>query len=172
MYLSPAHFGVTSYATSTINHDIIKQTIKLGKGLKYCGSAMIEFKLDDRDNTFKYIETNPRIGMCNFFDAFCGRNNVYAIYCLAKSIPFNRTPQKENCIFLSVYEDIYSRYKSGQGILDILRAYISNWNKKHTFAYFVWHDPVPALFMLYSHIRLISKSLNKTIRKKLNQYIR
>lgn len=149
LQLTPPHFGVTCYAESRLNEEVIRQVKKLGEGVGYVGPAMVEFKVDDRDGKYKYIEVNPRLGLCNYFDSSCGKNNVYATYCVAMGLTFVEQPQKVNRMFLSFYEDLYSRFRDGQKSKQVFQTYFSNVRKMHTFMYFSWIDPWPALVMGY-----------------------
>lgn len=165
--LSPSHYGVTSYAKSEYNQEVIDLSAKLGKALKYTGPAMVEFKQDPNDGIYKYIEINPRLGMCNFFDTSCGVNNAYATYLLATGA--NITPAKtmqNDVMFISFYEDLFSRMSDGESMLAILKEYIGNFLKKrHIYIYFVWWDPYPALVLAARQIRGICKSIMRKVFK-------
>ena len=154
LYTSPAHYGVTSFAISRHNPAIIEQVARLGQGLKYVGPAMIEFKYDSRDGCYKYIETNPRLGMCNAFDSACGQNNVIASY----EVALGQSPavclrQQEGRVFISLFEDLYSRYKAGFPWRKTLRLYSRYLFCAHTFILFDWRDPLPALTFLWHKVR-------------------
>ncbi|WP_206483078.1 hypothetical protein [Thalassotalea sp. G2M2-11] len=158
--LSPSHYGVTSYAISKKNQDVMELSAKLGKALKYTGPAMIEFKQDPVDNIYKYIEINPRLGMCNFFDTSCGINNAYATYLLAtnQALPQNNQMQ-ENVMFVSFYEDLFSRLRDGESFFGVMQEYIKNFIKKrHIYIYFVWWDPYPAIVLAARQVSDIFKS--------------
>lgn len=77
---SPAHYGVTSYVISQDNNQLLELAAAVGKNISYVGPVDIEFKFDQRDNTYKYIEINPRIGMCTYFDTYYGVNNIENAY--------------------------------------------------------------------------------------------
>lgn len=50
------------YTTVSIkNEELTEQTVKLFKGIKFHGCASVQYLLDQRDNTYKFIEINPRI---------------------------------------------------------------------------------------------------------------
>jgi predicted ATP-grasp superfamily ATP-dependent carboligase/peptidoglycan/xylan/chitin deacetylase (PgdA/CDA1 family) len=157
--LSPSHFGVTSYAISQHNEAVIELSKKIGKAIKFVGPAMVEFKKDPSDGEYKYIELNPRLGMCNFFDTSCGINNAYFTYLLAsnKNIP-EREPMKDNIVFLSFFEDFFSRRQDGEKIFEIFRDYLCNLSKKHIFIYFVWWDPYPAIHLAFKQLSGVIKS--------------
>jgi len=153
--LSPSHYGVTSYAVSRHNQEVIDLSAKLGKALNYTGPAMVEFKQDPVDGVYKYIEINPRLGMCNYFDTSCGINNAYATYQLAtkQKLP-EAKPMREDVMFVSFYEDLFSRLRDGETISAILKEYFKNFiSKKHIYIYFVWWDPKPAASLLYRQIK-------------------
>ncbi len=166
LQLTPPHFGVTCYAESRLNEEVIRQVKKLGEGVGYVGPAMVEFKVDDRDGKYKYIEVNPRLGLCNYFDTSCGKNNVYATYCVAMGITFVEQPQKVNRMFLSFYEDLYSRFRDGQKSMQVFKTYFSNVRKMHTFMYFSWVDPWPALVIGYRQWKRTFMSIVKKIYNK------
>jgi predicted ATP-grasp superfamily ATP-dependent carboligase len=140
---------------SNYNEDVIKLSAKLGKALKYTGPAMVEFKQDPADNVYKYIEINPRLGMCNFFDTSCGINNAFSTYQLATQQPLPAAKAMKNGVmFVSFYEDLFSRLRDNETLGAILKEYFSNFiSKKHIFIYFVWWDPKPAASLLYRQIK-------------------
>jgi predicted ATP-grasp superfamily ATP-dependent carboligase len=163
--LSPSHYGVTSYAISKHNQKIIDLSARLGKALNYTGPAMVEFKHDPQDSIYKYIEINPRLGMCNYFDTSCGINNAYATYQLASNqkLPAPK-PMREGVMFVSFYEDMFSRLRDGEAIGAILKEYFSNFiSKKHIYIYFVWWDPKPAAYLLYRQIKGFASSKIKSL---------
>jgi len=163
LQLTPPHFGVTCYAESKENSEVLAQVERLGLGLGYVGPAMVEFKVDDRDGKYKYIEVNPRLGLCNYFDTSCDKNNVYATYCVATGKPFIEQKQKTARMFLSFYEDLYSRYRDGQKTPQIFSTYLSNAFKYHTFMYFAWRDPWPAFVIGF-------RQWKRTIRSIINKF--
>jgi D-aspartate ligase len=165
LQLTPPHFGVTCYAESRLNEEVIRQVKKLGEGVGYVGPAMVEFKVDDRDGKYKYIEVNPRLGLCNYFDSSCGKNNVYATYCVAMGLTFVEQPQKVDRLFLSFYEDLYSRFRDGQKVTQVFKTYFSNAMKMHTFMYFSWIDPWPALVIGYRQWKRTLLSIIKKVIK-------
>ena len=165
---APAHFGVTSYARSEYNEKVIACVKLVGKKLKYVGPIMVEFKYDSRDDEYKYIEINPRLGMCNFFDTYCGQNNVFSTYCLhsEQDVPVLYGKQKNKVVFFNFFDDVYSRHKDGESFFSILKDYISDMFKQHVYAYFYWKDPVPYIYILNKQlVRVFGSLLNKLKRQ-------
>jgi D-aspartate ligase len=155
------------YAISEPNSVVLQQVERIGAHIKFVGPAMVEFKFDERDNDYKYIELNPRLGMCNFFDTCCGVNNVLNTYRLANGehLPAKQPTQRDGVIFVSLYEDFFSRRLDGQPIPKILSTYLADFFKPHVFIYFTLFDPMPALVQLWRNITGIAKSLAKKITK-------
>lgn len=162
--LSPSHYGVTSYAISKKNQRVIELSQKIGKALNYSGPAMVEFKLDRTDDEYKYIEINPRLGMCNYFDTVCGVNNTFATFQLANNQDIaSQTEMRDGVIFLSFFEDFYSRKSDGESFFSILKDYARNMLKPHVFIYFVWWDPKPALILALRQLTQLIRSLYKKV---------
>ena len=126
---------------------------------------MFEFKYDERDDDYKYIELNPRLGMCNYFDTSCGINNVANAYWVAigEEGRIESRLQNDGVIFMSLFEDLYSRLKDGQSVARILRTYLRDFFHPHVFAYFSLKDPAPALVMLYRDCSLLLRSMRKKL---------
>jgi len=163
--LSPSHYGVTSYAVSQLNQDVIELSRKLGKALNYCGPAMIEFKKDPKDGVYKYIEINPRLGMCNYFDTSCGINNALLTHQMASGTFVKQEKQMvENVMFVSFYEDFFSRLRDGEKLFSILKEYTKNrLTKRHIFIYFTWRDPFPAIKLGLRQLSSLFKAVVKKI---------
>ena len=56
----PITGGPSTYCESVVEPKIIDYGLKLLKEIGWYGVAMVEFRLDERDNTFKLMEINPR----------------------------------------------------------------------------------------------------------------
>ena len=122
---SPSHFGVTSFGVGRDNPAIKATCAALGKGLGYRGPAMIEFKYHAGRDEYCYIETNPRLGMCNTLDTHSGVNNVHAAYLVARGEAIAATPprQADGVYFLNVYSDLYARLEDGEPLGRIVASY-------------------------------------------------
>lgn len=167
--LTPAHFGVTSYAESIYNPEVLEQCRRLGAALGYKGPAMIEFKLDARDGVYRYIEINPRIGLCNYFDTRCGINNVLHAYQLARGVelrPTNRR-QKEGVMYLEFVEDLLCRWQTDhEPLWRILQHYASHAGRPHVGAYWDWRDPWPGLryaLQQFSRVKAVGRKLKRRL---------
>jgi D-aspartate ligase len=159
LHLSPAHFGVTSLAVSRRNGAVLDLVQRIGRSLEYVGPAMLEFKYDQQDGLYKYIELNPRLGMCNYFDTSCGVNNVEATFRLACGEELaRRDGQREGVYYLCWFEDLFARYKDGEPLRAIFRNHLSVLVSRHTSAYWCWYDPLPGIVMFWRNAVSVGRS--------------
>jgi len=57
----PLDFGnATTFAETLENDELIQNSIKLLKEANYSGVCEVEYKMDDRDGKYKFLEVNPR----------------------------------------------------------------------------------------------------------------
>ncbi len=165
----PSHYGVTSMAISKLNQRVIELSEQIGVALGYVGPAMFEFKYDENLDEYLYIETNPRLGMCNWFDTCCGVNNVEAACLAAINInTMDRPTQKTDVLFVNVMGDLISRLEDRESIISILKLYFKLSFTKKVWAVFVISDPYPFFVTLRRRLfQLISRVFNKVIKKIL-----
>ncbi len=145
--LYPPHRGQTSYARSRPNEEVVALVRQIGAALKYTGPAMMEFKYDERDGQYKYFETNPRLGQCNFFDTWCGVNNVHAAYQLAlgRDLPAAMPEQRNDVMFISLLFDLRGRLSDRQGLASLSLLYFRHLRFPHVGQWQYWRDPVPGV---------------------------
>jgi predicted ATP-grasp superfamily ATP-dependent carboligase len=139
----PAHYGQTSYGRSERNEEIIALARDIGKRLGYTGPADIDLKYDARDGRYKYLELNPRVGLCNHFAARCGVNVVLDAYRVARGEPVRDTSQVEGVRFLSALEDMGGRLHDGDSPAKVLVDFVAALAKRPVGAYLAWDDPLP-----------------------------
>jgi D-aspartate ligase len=145
----PAHFGGSTFARSRNNKAILELSRDLGKALQYVGHAGIEFRWDERDRSFKYIEINPRMPANVGFDEACGLKTVWNSYRVALDKEPDRMPrvQRNDVFFLDLRGDSYSVRDDGRSLAGIVGDYVSLLFKKTSGMYFAWDDPVPGLYV-------------------------
>lgn len=89
----PVGFGSATLVSSFHDPELEEISFKLLNGSHYQGLGGIEFKKDPRDNRYKLIEFNARLGMWDSFGARCGIDIPYISYCDALGWPIE--PQGE-----------------------------------------------------------------------------
>jgi len=116
----PAHYGATARGVSRYNEELVDLSARVGKLLHYSGIADIDVKYDGRDKKFKYLELNPRLGLCHYFGTRCGVNLTLDAYHQAcgQELPI-ATPQVDGRRFLAVLEEIGGRLQSGDSLFSV-----------------------------------------------------
>lgn len=104
----PPEFGTSTYSECRSNENIVQLARDLGKRLSYVGHAGIEFRWDDRDGEYKYIELNPRIPGEVGFDMACGLPTVWNSYLVAlgENVSCSGKAQREGLAFHDMHRDI------------------------------------------------------------------
>lgn len=166
---SPPHFGATTFAVSRHNAVIKAACAHIGSSLGYVGPAMIEFKHDVRTGRYCYIETNPRIGMCNILDTTSRVNNVAAAVRCALGDTDTAQPvdQRDGVHYLSIYGDLDSRIGDGESIFAIVRSYLATLGAPRAWAYWSWQDPLPWIRVTVDHTRQAVIRIIRWVRRKI-----
>ena len=143
----PAHYGATSRGRSERNDILLDLAAAIGKRFSYVGIADIDVKYDARDGRYKYLELNPRLGLCHYFGTRCGVNLTLDAYRLAcGEDPPERAQQIEGRTFLAVLEEIGGRLQDGDSVLAVLRGLLLALVRRPVGAYFAMDDVWPGPF--------------------------
>ena len=146
----PAHYGATSRGRSERNEALVDLAARVGKQLNYTGIADIDVKYDARDGRYKYLELNPRLGVCHHFGTRCGKNVILDAYRLAcgEDLPED-VPQVEGRTFLAVLEEIGGRLQDGDSLVAVLRGLLVALLHRPVGAYFAPDDVWPGPFAVF-----------------------
>ncbi len=163
--MAPPHYGVTTLGISTHNTDVKELTQQIGRAIGYVGPAGFEFKLDSRDQRYKYIEVNPRFAMANYFDTCCGVNTALRTYQLARGEHDTLTrTQDEGAYFLDLYADSYSRLvDDGESLSAVFKRYAGMLGSRRVAAYWSWSDPLPGLAAAMRRTGQIARAVRKRL---------
>jgi D-aspartate ligase len=161
----PAHFGATSRGRSERNDALVDLAAAIGKRFDYVGIADIDVKYDARDGRYKYLELNPRLGVCHYFGTRCGVNLTLDAYRLAcgEELP-ERAPQIEGRTFLAVLEEIGGRLQDGDSVPAVLRGLLLALMRRPVGLYFARDDVWPGPFAV---ARICYRLLTKVRRGQL-----
>ena len=161
----PAHYGATSRAVSQRSDALVALSAAVGKRVGYVGLADIDVKYDARDGQFKYLELNPRLGMCHYFGTRCGVNltlDAYRMMCGEELPP--AAPQIEGKTYLAILEEAGGRLGDGDSVFAVLGGLLRALLGRPMGPYFAWHDILPGPFTL---VRIARRMFNKAWRGKL-----
>jgi predicted ATP-grasp superfamily ATP-dependent carboligase len=139
---------------------VLELTRKLGRALEYQGPANIEFRWDYRDETYKYIELNPRVGGNVEFDDATGVPTVWNTYRAAiGDAEASGLKQRDNVFFLDLGPDLISRISDGEPLAAILWSYVKVVFRRRKGRYFALDDPVPGLVAAGRFTRRLRQAL-------------
>ena len=140
----PAHYGQTSYGVSESNGEVLALMGTIGKAMHMVGPADVDLKYDARDGTYKYLELNPRFGLCNYFATRCGVNPVADAYRLAcGEPPAPPAAQRDGLTFLALLEDVGGRLYGGDPWTRVALGLAAALRTRPMGSYFEWRDPLP-----------------------------
>ncbi len=77
---SPTGVGTCRIGEAVWVERVVEQGLRLLRELAFTGIAQVEFKYDSRDDTFKFIEINPRLWQWHENAASCGVDLVWIAY--------------------------------------------------------------------------------------------
>ena len=147
----PAHFGGSTYAVSRNNEAVVELARDLGEKLEYVGHAGIEFRWDERDGIYKFIELNPRIPANVGFDAGCGLSTVWNSYRVAmnEAVQHSGVSQTQGIYFVDLTGDLASMRADNVPPHVIVISVLKLLFRPTRGLFFSWNDPLPALVVGY-----------------------
>ena len=149
----PRQFGVGTSMVSVHNDEVLDAGLRFIRKIHYVGLGSVEFKLDDRDKTYKMIELNARLPMQNIHATLAGVNFPLIQY-MDLSDQLNEPTfdwrdgvKWVDCMqdFLASYEDFSNRQLS---FLTWLRSV----RNADCHAYFADDDPLPFVQQYLSNL--------------------
>jgi D-aspartate ligase len=159
----PVGFGSATYVRSIRDSALEEIGLKLLAGTQYKGLGGIEFKKDARDNRYKLIEFNARLGMWDSFGAKCGVDIPYIAYCDASNNPIE--PQhlyREGVFWIDFQRDFRTFLISRkQGRLSF-RRWVKSLFVEKEWAVYARDDWKPALM---AALKLFERPLNAILKK-------
>jgi hypothetical protein len=161
----PAHFGATSRAVSEYSEALVELARVAGERFEYVGLADIDVKYDARDGLFKYLELNPRLGMCHYFGTRCGVNLTLDAYRLMSGDALEpQVPQVVGKTYLAVLEETGGRLADGDSVFAVFGGIVRALLGGPVGPYFAWDDLLPGPFAV---MRLVRRFFSKAWRGKL-----
>jgi predicted ATP-grasp superfamily ATP-dependent carboligase len=147
----PPHFGGSTFAISASNADVYELTRQVGRELGYIGHAGIEFRWDDRDNEYKYIECNPRMPENVEFDEYCDMPTVWNSYLVALGDEPKKSAhlQRDGVIYLDLDGDLRSRLNDGESVFAVLASYLKCIFRRRKGPNFAFDDPLPGFVVTW-----------------------
>lgn len=162
----PEGFGLCSFVESVFEPKIVKLATQLLQSINYHGISEVEFKKDQRDDTFKIIEINARTWGENSLAAKCGVDLSYMAYMDAIGKEVEKVISwKEGVKWLYMFNDTLSAFERiSKDELSIIKWIISLRGEKE-YAIFTQDDPLPFFISPFNLSSVVLRFLLKRLRK-------
>lgn len=103
----PTYAGIGCFVESITVPEIIDDGVDMLRRVGYTGLALLQFKRDDRDGSYKLLEINPRTSSWNLLAAEAGVNLPYIAYRDAIGAPPEPPPtQRDGLRYLYLDHDV------------------------------------------------------------------
>ena len=128
----------------------LPETAELGKqffqSIGFTGNGNIEFKKDLRDGQYKIIETNTRFTAGHPLLIASDMDIALSIYCHLTHQTLPNLHQRKNISYWYPVQD-YMAYKElrNKGLINF-KQWMQSLRKKKVYPFFIWSDPLPALY--------------------------
>ena len=161
----PVHVGCASVGECRWHDRVAKKTIALMKTVGYKGILDIGYRLDPRDNRYKVLDINPRIGQA--FRIFVSENNMdvmrsYYLDLTGQTLPEIKPVEGRRWI-IEDYDIVSSFDYFNEGTLGFKEWFTSLFSIREG-AWFCWKDPLPFLYKLAEFVKQVIKSILKRLR--------
>lgn len=160
----PIHVGCASLGICRWNEDVAQTTIRFMQGIGYQGILDIGYRFDPRDNQYKVLDANPRVGQA--FRLFVAENNMDVV----RSLYLDLTGQEQSAIvpregrrWLIEDFDLISSYHYYQEGTLRWRDWARSFKGVEEAAWFSWKDPHPFMKMLGDFLKRLSGWLLKRV---------
>lgn len=142
----PYDFGVGSYMKSKRIEKLLEVGRRIFDTLHYTGIGSIEFKKDERDGKFKFIELNPRMWQQNYQATLSGLNFAEYYYkdCIGEKIEFN-DKFVENITYIDTVNDFQSFMLNKKITDESYFDWIKQVLKADSYAFYEVKDVMPIL---------------------------
>lgn len=142
-----AYGGISTLRKTTKNEKLVNLAFKLLKTIQWSGAAMVEFRIDARDNQPKLMEINPRFWGSLQLSILSGSDFPYKLYQLTiEDNPISNLDFKEDVYcrwFLADIANVFKSSKKVKKIIELCRPDVHN-------DIISIKDPKPGLIALFS----------------------
>lgn len=159
--------GGASTLRESIRCDCLREmAVALMKKLDWFGVAMVEFKFDPRDNTFKLLEVNPRFWGSLSLAIEAGVNFPYLMFKMARGEVFATVDNYQTgkkCRWLLPGDLLH--FVSNPGRIRLLPEFLNFWDKNTAYDILSIDDPMPVLGRLITPLTFIyDKDMKRRLR--------
>jgi predicted ATP-grasp superfamily ATP-dependent carboligase len=140
----PRGFGTCAVGEARWREDAVEQALRLLDALSYRGIAQTEFRLDERDGSFRLMEVNPRLWQWHGLARACGVDLPRQAYEDALGLPVTAVrsgPAQDGRRWVAAAAHLRAARLEGEPLRRRLAPLLG---RRVTEATFSWRDPLPA----------------------------
>lgn len=146
----PMTFGHASTFAELVSIPELKQAaIKFLRATGYYGLCEVEFMFDKRDNTYKFLEINPRIWGWHSLAIAAGANLPHLLYSDMTGLPMETCSPVDTLKWVRLTTDIPTVIGELLNGRMCLKDYFNSMKGNKTYAVFSKHDPAPFFAELF-----------------------
>jgi len=149
----PHRLGVARLAESRWCQEVADLTLRVLDEVSYQGISDVEFKLDPRDGSYKFIEINARHGLCTPLATAAGVNLPYITYRDAIGRPCVSKRQLDGVRWIDLRYDVPDSWREWRGGELSLREWVLPLAGVRADVWVSWRDPAPVVFDLGGRAR-------------------
>lgn len=169
---NPVYTGMTSLGICLRNEQVSAMTRAFMKAIGYRGILDIGYRYDARDDKYKVLDINPRIGATfRLFTADNGMDVARAMYLDMTGQTVGHAVPREGRKWIVEDKDLLSSYHYFRDGNLTFQQWLRTFRGIREAGYFAMDDPVPFLVMVSNHIRgqilrLESKRTDRAVNHK------
>lgn len=156
----PTYAGIGCFVESVSVPEIVADGIDMLRRIRYSGLALLQFKRDDRDGTYKLLEINPRTSSWNLLAAEAGVNLPYIAWRDAVGAPPQAPPvQRDGLRYLYFDHDVRAFWDYRKHGDITLTQWLGSLRGPKVYQLFAADDPSPFLHDLGGKARRLLSRL-------------
>jgi len=157
----PPQFGMTTFATTVPNEALATEEIAFCRRVLYCGIVDMDWRLDQRDGTYRLLDCNPRVGaQFRLFENAAEIDVVRAMHLDLTGRPVPTAPMVDRTF---VVEDLdFASRRSRVGATSSRHAEFAPSGRVER-AWFATDDPVPVVFVAIHQLGPALKHARKRV---------
>jgi predicted ATP-grasp superfamily ATP-dependent carboligase len=162
-------FGSMCFGRSEWNEAVVSSALKLLASVGHRGFASLEFKYQAKNDSFYFIEMNPRLPWYSGLFADAGVNLPYLGYLdLTERANFPTVKQRDDIYWISFKRDLRWLLRTRKNRPVSLMSWLRSVSKARSYSWWEWKDPKPFLAAsaqrLRNGIRKTAKQLGKSLK--------
>lgn len=150
---APIYTGYSTLGECSVNQVVHETSVKFLRDIGYRGIVDIDYRYDPRDELYKILDVNPRVGATfRLFAGRCGLDVVRAMYLDVTGQKVPDDSQVDGRKWIVEDSDLRSAYEGFRNGDFTLRSYLGSFRGVREGAWMAFDDPSPSLMRIWQHL--------------------